>query len=345
MTNLPPLFNELFNNNHHFFFSTLQEEATAVLEKKTLISPLSSYGLIHVSGADAKTFLQGQLSCDLNSIEITRNTFGAYCTVKGRVQSFFLLFKEKEKAEDAYLLCLPQTLVSDTLKELRKYALFSKVTLVDASNKYSLLGVYGEEVAVNTVFDRFEMPFPRSPHGDNTNQLQNDNGIINRLPAMPNTALLLLVLSAETAEYLWKAFLKNDVIPIGFNAWQLALIENKIPSVDAKTSGEFLPHSLGLPSLQAVSFKKGCYRGQEIVARMEYLGKNKKHLYLAECKTDTLPENGSVCVNESDAEAGQVVNASWLAPGKALCLIVLHDNFLNQKLLLQDGRYAIEIVR
>lgn len=340
MTNLPFSFNKLFNNSHHLFFSTIQEEALAIRDKKAVISPLSSYGLIRVYGADAKTFLQGQLSCDLNTVKSTTNTFGAYCTVKGRIQSFFLLFLEKEPPEECYLLCLPRSLIKDTLKEFQKYALFSKVTLQDVTNQYSILGLYGKETVLDAIFKTVDISFPNAPF----NTLKNKDIITNRLPSLESTALVLLILPIEKTESSWNAFLEHAIIPIGSNAWQLALIENKIPVIDAKTAGEFLPHSLDLSILHAVSFKKGCYRGQEIVARMEYLGKNKKHLYLGKCHTTVLPENGFMCTTSENLEAGQIVNAAWLTPDKALCLLVLQDKFIDKTLLLQDSENTIEII-
>lgn len=168
---------------------------------------LPSSGLLKVSGGDAKKLLQGQLTCQMEDVSPLQSRLGAYCNPQGRVISLFRIF---QFANDYYLY-MPQSLVPITLAALKKYAVFFKVALTDATQD------------------------------------------------LPNLA------SAITLE-------------------PYADVYAGIPAIYPETSGLFLPHDLNLPALQAVSFEKGCYTGQEIIARMEFRGKPKKHLYAATLK-------------------------------------------------------------
>lgn len=164
---------------------------------------------LKVTGIDATKFLQGQLTCDINQANPTKPLLGAHCNTKGRIESLFEIFKH----DNAYFLLMPASIIQHAFDTLKKYALFSKVTL--------------EIIELN------------------------DSGLSIEFP---NT----------------------------FDEWRLQQINKGIPTLFPETIGKFLPHDLNLPALNAVSFTKGCYLGQEIVARMQHLGKPKWHMVATE---------------------------------------------------------------
>jgi folate-binding protein YgfZ len=188
-------------------------------------------GCLFISGPQATPFLQGQLTCDVNSCP----TLGGYCNIQGRLVSIFHLSKQVWKEVEGYWLICPLDILESTLNTLKKYAVFSKVTFEDIT----------ESVDIDT---------------------------------------------SKTLE--------QDILA-------------KIPSLSAKTQALFLPHHLNLPQLGAVSFNKGCYLGQEIVARMEYKGKIKKHLAVFEYEpsSDCNLEAGSP-IYHNDELVGHIVNLS-----------------------------------
>lgn len=230
---------------------------------KTTSSQLSPKMLaIHAVGPDALKFLQGQLTCDVAKLQNGHISLGAYCNIKGRVESLFYI----EQKDDEYYLYLHPDLVESTLKELKKYSVFSKVQL-------------------NTIEKEI-------------------SDIINQ--------------TDETA------------------------ILDKVPQIYAQTIGAFFPHDLNLPALGAVSFTKGCYRGQEIVARMQHRGKLKRSLYLFSC--DETPEiNPGDTINANEAAAGTIVRSCIDHTGKIIGLAVITDSLVNDPLVIETCKINVII--
>lgn len=212
---------------------------------------LSNYGIISVYGEEAKKFLQGQLTCNLEEISPTQSRLGAYCDIKGRVTALFRIVQ----IEDIYYLILNKHLVEKTLKILERYAVFSRVTL-DTTNPFlGHIGFIGKRP------DNFPI---------NIDEVATHDGkTIIKIPGIiPRWEILI-----QTGEPL------PQLHPI--DSWEAQNILAGIPNLTENTSGEFTAHKLGLISLNAINFKKGCYLGQEIVARTQYLGKQKGGLFWA----------------------------------------------------------------
>ena len=191
------------------------------------LSPLS---MVVVSGAQAETFLQSQLTCDVTYANHTSSLLSAHCNIKGRMVSLFYLFKQ----ENTFCLLMPGDVVDIAAKALKKYAQFSKDVVITVETELPFVGVIDEPADI--VLGRH--PHYGLKHSDNT--------------------------KAEDA----------------FDDWQDAMIQNYHAWLTPETLGQLLPHDIELPKLGGVSFKKGCFIGQEIIARMEYLGKLKKHVKL-----------------------------------------------------------------
>ena len=269
-------------------------------------------GLILVSGTDAREFLQNQLSNDIDLIDESSLQISSYSTPKGRMLGIFRVVQ----VSNGYLLVTPRAMVLPLLQQLFKYIVQSQVTLADASD-------YFARMAIST--DDPEALAQSLLPGATNAVLQTDSVISMRLePLESQQRFLLLCLSADEAIELWQGFATKLQVA-GYQSWRLSEIKAGIPSIYPQTSGEFVLQMTNLGALGGVSFKKGCYPGQEIVARMQYLGKLKRRMYLAELETDRLPEPGDDLVAQGKQEAdgsGKVVDAEFDAQGLCHCLYV-----------------------
>lgn len=226
---------------------------------------LQHEGLIRVSGTDAQTFLQGQLTCDVRDLNDSELSLGAYCNLKGRVIVLFKLFSH----ESGYYLQCPMALVDKALAKLKQHAMFSKVLLEDVSTAYAKIGMVGERVDIKTA-DVMVLAIPAGTGASGSS----DAGIHERWEIIAPAALTdplwdTLSHKGTTGE---KAVIKTPAY------WTLLNIRSGIPDITAETSEQFLPHYINLPALKAVSFSKGCYHGQEIIARMQYKATIRKHM-------------------------------------------------------------------
>ncbi len=234
------------------------------------IFDLTPLGFLKITGIDAKKFLQGQLTCNLDEINSSQSRKGAHCNPKGRIISFFHLFL----FNNDYYLQMPRELIPLAMQALQKYAVFFKVKLIDASDTLKQLGYLGDAL-------------PNTPEHINE-QFSHDTFVVIRLAGEPARYQFIGEEAAIDT-------LKNQFnIPLrDFNDWKALDITHKIPAIYPETSEKFLPHDLGLPELHAVSFNKGCYTGQEIIARMQYRGKLKNHLRLGKTRMESVPIRGT----------------------------------------------------
>lgn len=227
---------------------------------------LNYLALIKIQGPDAKTFLQGQLTCDVEQASETHSTLAAHLNLKGRIVSLGRLFAHG----DAYYYIVPESIKDAALKRLKKYAMFSKLTL----DFYSGLYIYGFTEASDSTNSW--------PQECDSILIKNEQFLI-KMPGEPNR---ILCLSHKDLDL-------NDHNEMDESWWQSLEIQNHIPFLTPETVAKFLPHDLNLPALGGVNFKKGCFVGQEIVARMEYLGKLKKQVTLYE--GNALPDAEVIC--------------------------------------------------
>lgn len=256
--------------------------------------PLSHEGVLAVRGADATKFLQGQLTCNLNYLSDTQASLGARCTQKGRMQSSFRILLQG----DGVLLAMTTELLEPQLADLKKYAVFSKSKLTDESAAWVRFGLVNADTALAGL--GLEMP------AETDSVVRND-------------ALIAIRVSPGRAE-LWVPAEQGDVVrnqlaatldQTDLNEWLLGQIRAGIGQVMPQTRELFIPQMLNLQAVGGVSFKKGCYTGQEIVARMQYLGKLKRRLYRLSLNAPELPEPGTPLFSPSHNSAiGEVVLAA-----------------------------------
>lgn len=219
------------------------------------------FSLLSVSGADARRFLQGQVSCDIEELDEQHSLSGALCNLKGRVIADFLAIA----IEDGVLLrCEPQ--MAELLHQrLERYAVFFKADLRVVTSDWQRAGLLGEEVCA-ALADQWSMPLPEQPLGT----LRHEDLIAVRLPD-PRPRLEVLAPATATLPASTLAGTPED--------WHNEDILAGIVHINHQRSERYTPQVLNYDSDGTVNFRKGCYTGQEIVARMHYRGKADRRLY------------------------------------------------------------------
>ncbi|MCF5170836.1 folate-binding protein YgfZ [Pseudomonas canadensis] len=256
--------------------------------------PLSHEGVLAVRGSDAAKFLQGQLTCNLNYLSDTQASLGARCTQKGRMQSSFRILLQG----DGVLLAMATALLEPQLADLKKYAVFSKSKLTDESAAWVRFGLVNADLALASL--GLELP------ADTDSVARNDTLIAIRIS--PDRAELWV--PAEQGDAI-RSQLAATLEQADLNEWLLGQIRAGIGQVMQQTRELFIPQMLNLQAVGGVSFKKGCYTGQEIVARMQYLGKLKRRLYRLSLDAPEMPEPGTPLFSPSHNSAiGEVVLAA-----------------------------------
>ncbi len=284
-------------------FGDPEAECRAALDGN-VISDLSHFGVIEVGGGDAEKFLQGQFTNDLRQVTPERGQLSAWCSAKGRVMVDFGLFRRGEN----YCLLLPADLVDSVLKRLRLYVLRAEVKLADLSDQLARMGLAGPE-APRLLREHLGLAPPEDAWG--SSQADGETTVL-RLPG-PVPRFVLLA-RPETLMGHW-AGLAAEARPAGMAAWGLLDVLAGLPWIDHALAEEYIPQMLNFPALGGVSFTKGCYTGQEVVARSQYLGSVKRRLYLAKTAAGECPPTNAEIRGSGDGEeaAGKVVNA-WPHP-------------------------------
>ena len=274
---------------------------------------LSHEGVLAVRGADAGKFLQGQLTCNLNYLSDAQASLGARCTQKGRMQSSFRILLQG----DGVLLAMASELLEPQLADLKKYAVFSKSRLTDESAAWVRFGIEHGDDALKSL--GLELPA-------DTDSVVRQDGLI-AIRVSPERAELWV--AADQADGI-KAKLSALLSEGELNQWLLGQIRAGIGQVMPSTRELFIPQMLNLQAVGGVSFKKGCYTGQEIVARMQYLGKLKRRLYRLALHDSQVPEPATLLFSPTHTSSvGEVVLAARTPDGVELLAVLQDEAALN----------------
>ncbi len=255
---------------------------------------LDHLGVIQVSGEDAQTFLQSQFSNDITLINKTTSQISAYCNPKGRILAQFLVMATNE----SYLLILPLDIIEKTLQRLRMFVMRSQVVLTDVSNELISFGLIGEQ----SNSQELDIPI------ENYQVTESGNTLTVKLPAP--ISRYLVISPIEQAKTQWESN-KHTHTACSHHVWLWLDIQAGIPNIVKDTMEEFVPQMVNLELIEAVNFKKGCYPGQEIVARMHYLGKPKRRMFKLYSHDTNPPAPGTdLYLNGGDGQsAGKIVLA------------------------------------
>lgn len=268
--------------------------------------PLSHEGILAVRGSDAGKFLQGQLTCNINYLNPEYASLGARCMVKGRMQSSFRILPEG----NGYLLAMASELLDAQLADLKKYAVFSKATLADESAEWARFGLANGEAALQSL--GLEVPGTAGS-------------------TVRHEGLIAIAVSIGRVELWAPAGIATEVhttlaaaLPEGnLNDWLLGQIRAGIGQVMGPTRELFIPQMINLQAVDGVSFKKGCYTGQEIVARMQYLGKLKRRQYRVALEQQVEVSPGDQIFSPTHGSSvGEVVLAASTGAGCELLAVI-----------------------
>ena len=274
---------------------------------------LSHEGVLAVRGPDANKFLQGQVTCNLNYLSDSYSSLGARCTPKGRMQSSFRILS----VSDGYLLAMASDLLDAQLTDLKKYAVFSKSKLTDESQDWLRIGLNGADDILHSLGLALATTAYSVARRDDMRALRLSDGRAELwIPAGQATAV-----QAQVASQLPEAPL---------NDWLLAQVRAGIGQVVGSTRELFIPQMINLQAVGGVSFKKGCYTGQEIVARMQYLGKLKRRLYRLALYDSQVPEPATLLFSPTHTSSvGEVVLAARTPDGVELLAVLQDEAALN----------------
>ena len=265
------------------FMTSFHDTITSQLQDKEATSQ-QEIGVLCVTGTDAKKFLQGQITCDINKLSISDSLYGAICSIKGRIISNFYLV---QKDEDVLML-MSKDLVEKTLQHLKKYSVFFKTELTSNEN----FSVYAKLTESTLQTTQNTLPEKLTTSSDSHNVIK-------------------VTLCEYPIQIEWLITDTNNTLIKEQNTELSALsVLAARPLITLEQSENILPQWLNMQRTGGISFTKGCYTGQEIVARMQYKGKSKKQLALFQW-TNFLDSTQAI-VDQAEKNLGEVLSVTRL---------------------------------
>ncbi|MES2824278.1 MAG: folate-binding protein [Pseudomonadota bacterium] len=303
----------------------------------TFLIPLLQNGLLSVNGPDATKFLQGQITCDVYELKNAITRIGAQCNIKGRM---LLCFRAMQIDNEHIILRMHRDLIATAMSSFGKYIVFSKAKLADINEEYRCVGIVGHKASqILSDILNFNLTI------DDGWQLAGKSIVI-RL----NENRYECWLAASEAELIWQKLAPACEIAEQ-SLWTLLDIQAGLGDITPNTVEIFTPQAINLQLVNGINFRKGCYTGQEIVARLHYRGNLKRHMYRFEfaINGNDLPLPGSELHNHAGKSVGEVVIAAKKTAGSGELLASAIDDQLNelyipnnpQKLSLLSLPYAI----
>lgn len=288
--------------------------ADSVALNSDLMCDLPQYGVIEVKGDDARKFLAGLLTGDVRTITPQKGMFTSWCDAKGRAHATFWLMMRG----DAFYLVLPKAILESTMNGLKVYLLRVKVALADASGSLGKLGLSGPELP-----QKLEAALG-GPVPTEINATQTLGGCtLMAVPGATHPRWLVLGDPAALAQ-LRQGLTAAGTAAASPETWTLLDILAGVPLLTPETTGEYIPQMLNMEALGGLSFNKGCYPGQEVIARLHYRGQLKRQLYRATLRSYKLPAPGSKLHGPGQPESvGAVLSAALHPDGYVTLLTVL----------------------
>lgn len=312
-------------------------------QNKVVASPLSHLAILQVTGEDAADFLQAQFCNDVALIDVEPSAsnlasaaqINGYCSPKGRLLAIFWIYRwktlqheEQDTNSAVYHLVMPADIASSVAKRLAMFVLRAKVVIQDVSANYALVALSGlPATAVSNSVTRSGSSGLISIEGESGQYL----GLLETAGNLEHSENPIGVLSS---------WLDQSAIAVqegSKNDWELMQIRSGIPEIVTETSDKLIPQMVNLQAVNGVSFKKGCYPGQEIVARMRYLGKLKRRMCRFSLQAEELPAAGAALVTGDDADAGVVIRAASAGDKTVTILAVVKIGIEPASLRLQDS--------
>ena len=253
----------------------------------TGIVRLDDWGLIRAVGDDARSFLHGQLTQDMLGLSAGQARLAGYCSAKGRLLASFVVW---QRSPSELLLACSADLLAATLKRLSMFVLRARCKLSDASAEIPLHGIAGAMPVEAT-----SVPWTRAEHG---------GADLVRLPD-----------AAGVARCLWAGAAPPALPAMSADAWRWLEVQSGVPRIVAASVEQFVPQMVNLELVGGVNFQKGCYPGQEVVARSQYRGTLKRRAFLFDSDAPAAPGQEIFAANDPDQPAGQVALAAPVPDG------------------------------
>lgn len=293
-------------------FARPEDESVAAFNQ-SIMTDLSYLAVIVISGGDAQSFLHNLFTSDIKKLDDNCFQLSAWCNPKGRVIANFIICSMNEK----YYLLLPADLKQRVTVKLNMYILRSDVSIDEHSDQLIPIGVIVRDIA----------HFSTLGIDDRVRQQSSTLITLNELifiPLQGNETRIIIVGFPNQIQQLWTTLLK-DFTGIGSQYWQLHDILSGLAWIDEHSSESFLPQALNMDRLGGLSFNKGCFPGQEIIARMHYRGKLKQRLFLASVHSDSIVTQGTkLYMQGADQCIGELVNVS-MHPNKGTQVLAVVD--------------------
>ncbi|KUM53013.1 tRNA-modifying protein YgfZ [Rheinheimera sp. EpRS3] len=314
---------------HTSWLTAEQYAALSTQVQGAFISPLPAFESLMISGPDNRKYLQGQTTCDLDQLNDDNFLHGAHCDAKGKMWSQFYLVSH---AEQLISIAFRDELNASGA-QWKKFGVFSKVSFEAGQQHFAIFGLGGENAA--TLISQLGFTLPQR------GELARYNNALLLALAADHFILLLPVAEAQQ--------LMQQKLPFAApNVWLAQHIQHGFSYLEQGLIGEFVPQMLNLQALDAISFTKGCYIGQETVARLKYRGGNKRAAYILTADTDEVPKAGTdieIQLGENWRRSGQVVNAANIHNQLWLIAVLPYDITPADSLRLSsDSAPALRIV-
>jgi len=298
--------------------------------------PALSIGITKLIGQDNKTFLQGQLTCDLDQLSTQHSALGAHCDAKGKTLAVLRLLQ----LHDDVLALQSADNVESHLPSLKKYAVFSKVEISDASAQYRCTGLSGE-AALTWANSLTEQSLT-----EQQDTINGEFGLITSYPLAANGVPRLLIVSNEQQhQALSQALTSNEDAKVQDKHLWFALDNlSGTPKISPSIQGEFVPQMLNMQMIEGISFKKGCYIGQETIARLHYRGQNKRAMFVLSAASHIACSVGDSLerqIGESWRNAGTIVSVWSDAERSIVCAILASDIELDSNVRVKGDENAI----
>jgi folate-binding protein YgfZ len=278
-------------------------ETVATCLVQPVMAPLDDLGVIAVEGADAASFLQSQLTNEVAGLDLARVQLNGYCSAKGRLSAVFNNWRDA----DAIYLQLPREILLPVLKRLSMFVLRAKARLRNATEDWTSAAMIGPGSQA-----MLSQLVPEVPDVGGSVVLP-DQSRIARLPASPQVSERYLLLApAASAPRFSGQFAAVTKVPSAVFWW--SQIDAAVPTVFAATQEKFVPQMINLEVLGGVSFKKGCYPGQEVVARSQYLGKLRRRMQIGHTEA-TSRAGADVFASDTKEPIGTIVMAASAPQG------------------------------
>lgn len=289
-----------------------ESDGQAFEAAQTYACNLGHLGLIRASGEETFQFLHGQFTNDLNQVDVNTSQLSSYCNAKGRMLAILRVFKRDED----YFLLMRRDVIASVLKKLNMFKLMAKVELTDVSDEFVVFGIVDPKN--DALLKEMNIQVPKE-----LDQVITQHGTT-LIKLTGESSRTLIIAEPEKAKEIWQSAAKQS-IQSSDRIWELVDIQNGIPDVTAETSEAFIPQMVNLELIGGVNFQKGCYPGQEIVARTHYLGKPNRRMYRINIESGECPSAGNNIYSQADGEqpVGKIVNAQKTNKNNCEALAVL----------------------